>query len=1273
MNKSLCTLRPLLFGLSIVFGATPLFAQIGLLDSIQVMGGSGFDNVVSITPDHSGNLFVLGTTQSSDFPATASFGNRPANSSNSSGDTFVAKIRLADWSLTWSAVIRPSVPLALAIDESGAVYLTCWSDSPANFPAIPGAFRTTASGPWGPLFVLKLDQTGSRIVYSAFLAPYQLYTSAPIAVDMQGQVYVAAEGSGPITTGAVFPAVTVGSPGAYLAKVSADGSKVIFSTYLASSATVAPKAVAVDDQQSVFVAGSASAYNSAFPSTPGVIQPKHGGGDDAFVMKFRADGGKIEFATLLGGAGGDSANFLWLGSDGSTYVAGYCDYGTSSSADDPFPTTPNAPFRTFGLFQGFVARLSPDASSLLFSTYVGNKDVSSPYSTGVTGLSISGGQLYAAYPVIIARGLFGLNYYPTTSLQSTAVQAFDANTGAAPTSALELPALAPGGFAISDTNLVIASNRSQISLPVPSTIKPLGPLDAPASLQSDITFGKFNLAGTPDHDIDADHGYLYFEVYPGATPQQTLNITSSAGSVPFQLFAPSGAASAVSSRGGLTPATVSVTPFPSNAASLGTVPALLLVSPRASLSIQILPVLTDNIPVRVSVQADAIVLPPYGGPATGTIRISANAVSATTLASIPVSVPFQFGANTVPPDLMLDTLSGTTPATINVTGQLDSLPPGRASVEQLSLTAGGQSQSVLVVLSRPGPPPLVSPTSLQLGGPLRQGSATGRLQVSPPDNATAFQVLSVPAGISVSPPAGTGPALLTVTADLTQFPVGTTPVTFSVQVGSTQVSITASVMVSQYPLSVGQGPLDVAPGLRLKLNVYGVPVNLPTNGAWADVSPAPTNWNGYTFVYRAHTLPILSADPSLLQFDVQLPYDLDLTANHAPIIFLAPDGTEISRGITYGAEIPSAIALFTTGNGRASVLKQDGSVVSSTNTVSPGDTIRLFVVGTGVTNPPIQPGLLPDPASTVAPVAQVQVQIGGKPATVLRQALDPSLIGVTDLDVQVPKLASGLEFLGLQTGPERVDLIQIWVASSVTVPVGLPVITGVSNAAGGQPGVFPGSFISIYGANLTPVSDDWSNSIANGQLPTQLGGVSVTIGGKPAYIAQMIPTQINAQAPDIGVGPMQVIVTTPSGSSSAYTVNSQQYGPAFWPWPGSQPVATHADYTLAAKNGTFPGTTTVPAKPGEVITLWGTGFGPVVPPVPAGQVPGQYAGAMTTNLVTVSLNGTSIAVLGAALSTYPGDYQVAIQIPASIASGDYTLAATIGRVSTPTMLFTVQQ
>lgn len=239
---------------------------------------------------------------------------------------------------------------------------------------------------------------------------------------------------------------------------------------------------------------------------------------------------------------------------------------------------------------------------------------------------------------------------------------------------------------------------------------------------------------------------------------------------------------------------------------------------------------------------------------------------------------------------------------------------------------------------------------------------------------------------------------------------------------------------------------------------------------------------------------------------------------------------------------------------------------------------------------------------------------------------------------------------------------------------GTPTISAVFNAAGYQNGVYPGSFISIQGANLSPVTyADWSNSIANGKLPGSLSGVTVTIAGKPAYIYQMIPGQINAQAPDVGYGSMQVTVTTPSGTSAPFTVNSQEFSPAFWQWPNNQPVATHGDYSIAAKNGTFTGTTTIPAKPGEIITLWGTGFGPVSPAVPAGQLPGSSAGSPTANPVTVTLNNAPVSVIGAALSPYPADYQVAIQIPSAIANGDYPLVASVNGVSSPAMTLSVHQ
>jgi uncharacterized protein (TIGR03437 family) len=232
-----------------------------------------------------------------------------------------------------------------------------------------------------------------------------------------------------------------------------------------------------------------------------------------------------------------------------------------------------------------------------------------------------------------------------------------------------------------------------------------------------------------------------------------------------------------------------------------------------------------------------------------------------------------------------------------------------------------------------------------------------------------------------------------------------------------------------------------------------------------------------------------------------------------------------------------------------------------------------------------------------------------------------------------------------------------------------PTIAGVSNAAGGQSGVAAGAFVSIYGSDFTPLTyDDWNKSILNGKLPAQLDGVSVTVGGKPAYVYAVTPGQINVQAPDLKDGLTQVVVTTPGGTSIPFETSVHVFNPAFFPFPGKQPVATHVDFSLAAKNTTFPGLTTVPAKPGEVVILWGTGFGPTNPVVSAGQQP--KALAPTTQVpVVVSLGGTQVPVVGSVLSGYAATYQIAIQIPTSTPDGEYPVVGSVNGVSSPSGIF----
>src|SRR5450759_2759178 len=84
--------------------------------------------------------------------------------------------------------------------------------------------------------------------------------------------------------------------------------------------------------------------------------------------------------------------------------------------------------------------------------------------------------------------------------------------------------------------------------------------------------------------------------------------------------------------------------------------------------------------------------------------------------------------------------------------------------------------------------------------------------------------------------------------------------------------------------------------------------------------------------------------------------------------------------------------------------------------------------------------------------------------------------------------------------------------------------------------------------NLAPQTDDWSRSIVNGALPTSLDGVSVTMGGKQAYVYFISPGQLNVLAPDVPAGPISVTVTTAAGASTAFSTTASAYGPAFFLW-----------------------------------------------------------------------------------------------------------------------------
>jgi uncharacterized protein (TIGR03437 family) len=245
----------------------------------------------------------------------------------------------------------------------------------------------------------------------------------------------------------------------------------------------------------------------------------------------------------------------------------------------------------------------------------------------------------------------------------------------------------------------------------------------------------------------------------------------------------------------------------------------------------------------------------------------------------------------------------------------------------------------------------------------------------------------------------------------------------------------------------------------------------------------------------------------------------------------------------------------------------------------------------------------------------------------------------------------------------------------VATPPARPVITSVVNGASSKNGVTANALATIQGTNLASLTDNWNNALASGQLPTSLDGVTVLFSGRPAYLTYISPTQINLLVPDISAGGVSVVVTnngiTPTG---LFNTPSSVNGSAFFVWPGNQAVATRQDYSYAVKNGTFSGVATVAAKPGDVLILWGTGFGPTIPATPVGiPVPSDKPYSAST-APTVTINNVPATVYGAALASgYAGLYQVAIQVPTSLADGDWPIVATVGGVLSPTgVMLTVQ-
>ncbi len=408
-----------------------------VLSYATYLGGSGADNGQAVAVDGAGNVYVTGFTGSTNFPTVGAEQGQLAGQ----GNVFVAKINPAGTGLVYSTYVGGAgfdLGLALRVDGAGNAYVAGTTTS-FNFPAVNAIQATFGGG--SDAFVFKLNPTGSQLVFSTYLGGAGVEFAQGLALDGSNNIYVVG-----FTYSTNFPTANAvqpksnGGQDAWAAKIASTGTSFIFSTYLGGSNDDSAQAVGTDAAGNLYVVGDT--FSSDFPTKNPLRQSS--GGDDAFLTKLSANGSAILYSTYLGGSGDDRASAIRQDASGNIYIA-----GTTGSADFPtlnalqstfggntdvfltklnsagsailfstylggsdvdqalslaidsssnlyvvgftastdFPTV-NAAQATIGGGDGdaFIAKISSNGSSLIYSTYFGGADDDRAMGVAVDGL-----------------------------------------------------------------------------------------------------------------------------------------------------------------------------------------------------------------------------------------------------------------------------------------------------------------------------------------------------------------------------------------------------------------------------------------------------------------------------------------------------------------------------------------------------------------------------------------------------------------------------------------------------------------------------------------------------------------------------------------------------------------------------------------------------------------------------------------------------------------------------------------------------------------------
>jgi len=375
------------------------------------LGGTGpnGDNATGLAIDSSGNAYVVGFTNSTDFPITAgAFQTVNKSTSQFAYTGFVTKLNSTGTALIYSTYLggtNEDDPSGIAVDSNGSAYVTGNAKS-TDFPTTPGAFQTVNNGQGttaSNAFITKFNSTGTALVYSTYLGGSGVVGGkgdggSGIAVNSSGNAYVTGttySADFPVTPGAFQPTnhkQAANFSNAFVTKLNSTGTALVYSTYLGGSGQAGGNqgagdgatGIALDSADSAFVVGRT--YSADFPITTGVVQPVKDGGTDStsiFVTKFNATGTALIYSTYLGRSS-DNSTGIAIDGNGNAYVVGYTyvtNYPTTIGAFQRRNNKQNTAFQA----NTFVTKLNAAGTALVYSTYLGggNNGGNADYGNGI--------------------------------------------------------------------------------------------------------------------------------------------------------------------------------------------------------------------------------------------------------------------------------------------------------------------------------------------------------------------------------------------------------------------------------------------------------------------------------------------------------------------------------------------------------------------------------------------------------------------------------------------------------------------------------------------------------------------------------------------------------------------------------------------------------------------------------------------------------------------------------------------------------------------------